>query len=221
MKEYKPNGGLPAPAITQRVYPEHVAESPFILQWLHDPCPMKALAEGLLPLSCWRYARIFTFSQLPHQGHKIPALRCISTQISTNKGLFHLQALLLGKTTPVLDKEQPPSLCPGVAGLSGGPEQCSNPKPGWTPGRVNCREVELPICGSGILRGSHHRAWEGHRLEEGGGKQEPCPLVCRSRQGRPLGPAAPCLVYVNFSRKGKHLLYFNAPTYQWVAAAHN
>lgn len=42
VKEYKPNGGLPGPAITQRVYPEHVAESSFILQWLHDPCPKKA-----------------------------------------------------------------------------------------------------------------------------------------------------------------------------------
>lgn len=32
------------------------------------------------------------------------------------------------------------------------------------------------MCGSGTLGGSHTWAWEGHKLEEGDGRQELCPL---------------------------------------------
>lgn len=32
------------------------------------------------------------------------------------------------------------------------------------------------MCDSGTLGGSHTWAWEGHKLEEGDGRQELCPL---------------------------------------------
>lgn len=118
---------------------------------------------------------------LSHNYHsrviKFQLLGVYPLKFQPTRGSFTFTfTVLLGKTTPVLDKEQPPFLCPGAAGLFGGPEQHSKPMPGWAHGRVNCRQVELPMRGSGTLGGPHNWAWEGHRLEEGGTEQELYPL---------------------------------------------
>lgn len=84
-----------------------------LVPWRHEQRGCSPSPTGGMPgflLSPNYHTRVIKFQLLG-----------VSTQISTNKGLFHLQA------TPVLDKEQPPSLCPGVAGLLGGQSNIATP----------------------------------------------------------------------------------------------